>query len=145
MSHVCNGLTYKVYIFMCFLIVLCAKLLFHSMDVIRCFDAVPQWHPPWNKPDPFVTVPISLIAIGSLQEQVLEENRRNRLTPRFTWKTVIKQELSRCWDGRPWPPFPSNRHHRSNGDCLEGKRENYQVCYVQYCVQQLYTVNCTHI
>ena len=41
--------------------------------------------------------------------------------------------------------FPSNRHHRSNGDCLEGKRENYQVCSVQYCVQQLYTVNCTHI
>ena len=31
------------------------------------------------------------------------------------------------------------------GDCLEGKRENYQVCSVQYCVQQLYTVNCTHI
>ena len=29
--------------------------------------------------------------------------------------------------------------------CLEGKRENYQVCSVQYCVQQLYTVNCTHI
>ena len=43
------------------------------------------------------------------------------------------------------PPFPSNRHHRSSGDCLEGKRENYQVCSVQYCVQQLYTVNCTHI
>jgi len=40
-------------------------------------------------------------------------------------------------------PFPSNRHHRSNGDCLEGKTGNYQVCSVQYCVQQLYTVNCT--
>jgi len=35
------------------------------------------------------------------------------------------------------PPFPSNRHHWNNGDCLEGKRENYQVCSVQYCVQQL--------
>jgi len=38
----------------------------------------------------------------------------------------------------PWDtirPFPSNRHHWSNGDCLEGKRENYQVCSVQYCVQ----------
>ena len=34
------------------------------------------------------------------------------------------------------PPLPSNRHHRSNGDCLERKRENYQVCSVQYCVQQ---------
>jgi len=44
-----------------------------------------------------------------------------------------------------WPPSPSNRHHRSNGDCLEGKRETYQVCSVQYCVQQLYTVNCTHM
>jgi len=32
-------------------------------------------------------------------------------------------------------PLPSNRHHRSNGDCLDGKRENYQVCSVQYCVQ----------
>jgi len=42
-------------------------------------------------------------------------------------------------------PFPSNRHHRSNGDCLEGERENYQVCSVQYSVQQLYTVNCTRI
>ena len=42
-------------------------------------------------------------------------------------------------------PLPSNRHHRSNGDCLEGKRENYQVCSVQYCVQRLCTVQCTHI
>jgi len=43
-------------------------------------------------------------------------------------------------------PFPLKlgRHHRSNGDCLEGKRENYQVCSVQYCVQQLYTMNCTN-
>jgi len=24
---------------------------------------------------------------------------------------------------------------------MEGKRENYQVCSVQYCVQQLYTVH----
>ena len=43
------------------------------------------------------------------------------------------------------PPFPSNRHNRSNGDCLEGKRENYQVCSVQYCVQRLCTVQCTHV
>jgi len=33
-------------------------------------------------------------------------------------------------------PLPSNRHHRSNGDCVEGKRENYRVCSVQYCVQR---------
>ena len=32
-------------------------------------------------------------------------------------------------------PPPSHRHHRSNGDCLEVKRENYQVCSVQHCVQ----------
>jgi len=43
------------------------------------------------------------------------------------------------------PPLPSNRHHRSSGNCLEGKGENYQVCSVQYCVQQLCTVRCTHI
>ena len=42
-------------------------------------------------------------------------------------------------------PLPSNRHHRSSGDCLEGKGENYQVCSVQYCVQQLCTLQCTHI
>jgi len=43
------------------------------------------------------------------------------------------------------PPLPSNRHHRSCGDRLEGKGENYQACSVQYCVQQLCTVWCTHI
>ena len=37
-------------------------------------------------------------------------------------------------------PLPSNRHHRSSGDCLEGRRENCQVCSVQYCVQQ----SCAH-
>jgi len=42
-------------------------------------------------------------------------------------------------------PLPSNGHHPSSGDCLEGKGENYQVCSVQYCVQQLCTVRCTHI
>ena len=31
---------------------------------------------------------------------------------------------------------PSNRHHRSNDDCLEGKRENYQVCSLHHnCAQ----------
>jgi len=42
-------------------------------------------------------------------------------------------------------PLPSNRRHRSNGDCLEGKRENYHVCFVQYCAQQLCTLQCTHM
>ena len=40
---------------------------------------------------------------------------------------------------------PSSRHRWSNDDCLEGKRKNYQVCSVQYCVQQLCTVQCTHM
>ena len=39
-------------------------------------------------------------------------------------------------------PLPSNRHHRRNGDCLEGKIENYQVCSVQYCAQQSYCAQC---
>ena len=43
------------------------------------------------------------------------------------------------------PLFPQNIHHRSCGDRLEGKGENYQVCSVQYCVQQLCTVRCRHI
>ena len=42
-------------------------------------------------------------------------------------------------------PLTSNRHHWSNDVCLEGKRENYQVCSMQYCMQQLCTVQCTHI
>jgi len=29
--------------------------------------------------------------------------------------------------------------------CLDGKRENYQVCSVQYYAQQLCTLQCTHI
>jgi len=39
----------------------------------------------------------------------------------------------------------SNRHDRSNDDCLEGKKENYQVCSVQYCAQQLCTMQCRDI
>jgi len=42
-------------------------------------------------------------------------------------------------------PVTSNRHHRSNSDCQKANRENYQVCSVQYCVQQLHTAQCTHI
>jgi len=35
--------------------------------------------------------------------------------------------------------------HRNNDDCLEGKRKNNGVCSMQYCVQQLCTVQCTHM
>jgi len=45
----------------------------------------------------------------------------------------------------PLPPLPSNGHHRSNSDCLEGKREICQVCSVLCCVQHLCTVQCAHI
>jgi len=46
-----------------------------------------------------------------------------------------------CWLHAEWAatsyhelfPLPSNRHHRSNDDCLEGERENYQLCSVQHC------------
>ena len=43
------------------------------------------------------------------------------------------------------PPLPSNRHHWSIGDCLEGKRQNYRVYSVQFYVQQLCTARSTHI
>jgi len=53
-----------------------------------------------------------------------------------------------------FPSYPPDNHHRSddvylrkdqsNDDCLEDKRGNYQVCSMQYCVQQLCTVQCTH-
>ena len=59
------------------------------------------------------------------------------LGSRYIFEPIAVETLS--------PPLPSNRHHRSNGDCLEGKRENYQVCSVQYCAQQLRTVHCIHI
>jgi len=70
-----------------------------------------------------------------------------------SWAVPAGACIRHFWsnDGIHWnillhaTPFPSSRHHRSNGDCLEGKTENYQVCSVQYCVQQLYTVNCTHL
>jgi len=37
--------------------------------------------------------------------------------------------------------LPSNRHHLSNDDCLESKREDYRNCSVLCCVRELYTVN----
>jgi len=42
------------------------------------------------------------------------------------------------------PPFPSNRHHRSDGDRLDGKRENYHVCSVQYCATIVHSELHTH-
>jgi len=63
---------------------------------------------------------------------------------------AVADPVVKMWNGLDPPsfpplPLPSNRHHRSNGDCQEGKRENYQVCSVQYCVQRLCSVQCTHV
>jgi len=41
-------------------------------------------------------------------------------------------------------PIPSNRHHLCYDVRLEVKREDYQNCCVLCCVQQLYTLMCTH-
>jgi len=62
---------------------------------------------------------------------------------RWTWVSQfpLRSSSSTCSP----TPLPSDRHHRSNCDCLEGKRENYQVCSVQYCVQQLCTVQWTDL
>jgi len=36
------------------------------------------------------------------------------------------------------PVTALHRHHWSNDDCLEGNKENYQVCSVQYIVRSNY-------
>ena len=60
---------------------------------------------------------------------------------KFQWGDLNRD--SKCsWGGNP---LPSNTHHHSKDDCLEGKRENHRVCSVQFCVWQLCTVQCTHI
>ena len=77
-------------------------------------------------------------ARGSLQIQDAKKVAKNRhlgTIAQICW--AISWQLS--------TPLPSNRHHLRCGDRLEGKGENYQVCSVQYCVQQLCTVRCTHI
>ena len=56
------------------------------------------------------------------------------LFPLFLWSSILK-DLLRVWGGLVWGteiffslvPPPSNGHHRSNDDCLEGERENYPV------------------
>ena len=61
------------------------------------------------------------------------------------WNWFVLRTWRIMFDVTGQPPLPSNSHHRSDGDCLEGKRENCQVCSVQYCVQQLCTLPCTLI
>jgi len=68
-----------------------------------------------------------------------------RPSPAWTERCWRKPKASVRASACMCTPVPSNRHHQSNGDCMEGKRENYQVCSVQYCAQQLCTVQCPHI
>jgi len=67
------------------------------------------------------------VFVGVLSEQLhmLSHNRRRTDCSCF----LAPETFMRI---RP-PPFPSNRHHWSNGDWLEGKRENYQVCSAVLC------------
>jgi len=60
----------------------------------------------------------------------------------YKWRPLFNVTV---WLTPTITPLPSNRHHQSSDDCLDGKGENYQVCSVQYCVQQLCTVRCTPI
>ena len=70
--------------------------------------------------------------------------------PRLSWKRGCETDVcltvkeTNVFAKILCPPLPSNRHHWSNDDCLEGKWENYQVYSVQYCAQQLCTVH-THM
>ena len=41
-------------------------------------------------------------------------------------------------------PLPSNRHHPSSGDCLEGKGENYLFCAI-LCATIVHSVMHTHM
>jgi len=63
------------------------------------------------------------------------------------WKTKDCMNTSDPGPRQSWlfSPAPFPQINIINGDCLEGKRENYQVCSVQYCAPQLCTVQCTHI
>jgi len=62
--------------------------------------------------------------------------------PCLLWPNGWMDQDATLYRGRPQP----KRHCVTWGpSCLEGKRENYQVCSVQYCVQQLCTVQCTHV
>ena len=60
---------------------------------------------------------------------------RVEYVPAAKWRQLLWPARYRRYT--PYVPLPSNRHHWSNDDCLEGKRENYHVCSVQYCVQQI--------
>jgi len=53
------------------------------------------------------------------------------------WASGLQSKACRFNSQLGGPPFPQI-------DIIRARRENYQVCSVQYCVQQLCTVQCTH-
>ena len=104
---------------------------------------------PGGKPPPARhSVPANQRSSPSARPQTSSTSSDNTTTNqdvRITSSTNTDGPVGYCVYCLPQSPLPSNRHHRSSGDCLEGKGENYQVCSVQYCAQQLCTVRCTHI
>ena len=48
------------------------------------------------------------------------------------------------WDAQIQLVNPPSLKQTSSLHRLEGNMENYQVCSVQYCAQELCTVQCTH-
>jgi len=103
----------------------CASRLHHSLHpIMQWFESV------------FLSCEMTVSAGKSCDVTLLSHSELHT-----SWH-VLSAFKQRCV---PRFHFPSNRHHWSNGDCLEGKREDYQVCSVQYCVQHLCTVQCAHM
>ena len=73
----------------------------------------------------FVTPLVTCVKMAEWMELVLE----------YWLHSSSCTALQECSDPSKICPLPSYRHRQSNDDCMEGKRENYQVCSVQYCVQ----------
>jgi len=74
--------------------------------------------------------------------KALKETRGKALIPSRETEATINWFLSK---GYCYIIAVQHEYMWSWSIYLERKRENYQVCSVQYCVQQLYTVNCTHM
>jgi len=112
---------------------------FHRHFVMRLWylsrPGVSQPLLPHAHSSPYVRISLPFLRLSHLKD-----------TFQIIWDVVYSETLCYSWlKCAMWRPLPSYRHRWSNDDCLEVKRENYQVCSVQYCVQQLCTVQCTHI
>ena len=97
-----------------------------------------------------------MIKAQQLKEQEIKKSKNNNQSINQSIvqsldKSVIRsvsQSVSHHHDHVPWlsvvVTVPISLSVRCLSDCLNGKRDNYHVCSVQYCVQQLCTVQCTH-